>query len=150
MAEEKVTMEEVKKMVGKEGEVTVVEIEKGLVKKLAESVGDTNPLWQDEEYAQKTKYGGIIASPGLLITALMSGNYVEVPLPCEHKLASGGEWEFFAPIRVGDTITSTVKVADVTEREGKAGKMVFVTQEFTHRNQKGEIVAKSRGAIFGY
>ena len=46
--------------------------------------------------------------------------------------------------QVGDTITVTAKYADVAERTGRTGKMVFVFTELTFRNQHGEVVAKGR------
>ena len=52
------------------------------------------------------------------------------------------ECEFLAPVRVGDTITTTTKVTDVERKEGKRGKMCVFTTESTHRNQGGEIVGR--------
>ena len=34
----------------------------------AEALGDDNPLWTDEEYASKSRYGRIIAPPTFLYT----------------------------------------------------------------------------------
>ena len=31
-------------------------------------MGDMNPLWRDEEYAKKTRWGGIIAPPAFYAT----------------------------------------------------------------------------------
>ena len=123
-----------------------------MIKKFAESIGDPNPLWQDEEYARKTKYGGITAPPQIFCTAMLSGSstFPEVPFPFKRMLDGGGEWEFFLPLRPGDVITSTTKFANVSEREGKLGIMVFMVFETTHKNQRGEIVAKSRGTLISY
>jgi acyl dehydratase len=33
------------------------------IRKFADGIGDSNPLWNDEEYAQKTRYGSIVAPP---------------------------------------------------------------------------------------
>ena len=50
------------------------------------------------------------------------------------------ECRFLAPVRVGDTITTTTKVTDIESREGKRGKMYIYTTEATYRNQHGEVV----------
>ena len=44
----------------------------------------------------------------------------------------------------GDTITVTAKYADVTERTGRTGSMVFVFIDLTFTNQHGEVVATGR------
>jgi acyl dehydratase len=37
-----------------------------VIRHFADGLGDTNPLWTDEEYAKRTKWGGIIAPPCFL------------------------------------------------------------------------------------
>ena len=150
------TVEELKAMVGKKEYVDVVEIEKGLVRRFAEAIGDPNPLWRDEEYAKKTKHEGLIAPPEIVVSATISGGHIyrdklEVEAPSERAVAGEGQWEFFQPIRVGDVLTTTHKLADVYERVRKDGsKMVFLVYEETHRNQKGEVVAISRSSIISF
>jgi hypothetical protein len=36
-------------------------------------------------------------------------------------------------------------IKDIIEREGKTGKMAFITTETTYINQNGDLVAKARG-----
>ena len=33
------------------------------IRKFADGIGDPNPLWSDEEYARKTRYGSMTAPP---------------------------------------------------------------------------------------
>lgn len=149
MTPEEVTIEELRKLIGTEGQPVVIEIEKGMIRKFAEAIEDPNPLWQDEEYARKSRYGGLVAPPEILCSVMFSGgaSRPEIPLPYKRILDGGGEWEFFLPLKPGDVITSVTKFADVYMREGKAGKMIFQVFETIHRNQRGEIVAKSRGTL---
>lgn len=149
MASEPATVEALRKAIGVEGETAVIEIEKGMIRKFAEAIGDSNPLWQDEDYAKKRRYGGITAPPELFCSSMLSGGGTrpDVPLPYKRILDGGGEWEFFLPVKPGDVITSTTKFVDLQEREGKTGKMAFLIFETTHQNQRGEVVAKSRGTL---
>jgi acyl dehydratase len=57
------------------------------------------------------------------------------------------EFQFFAPLRPGDSITSTSKIGDVYEREGKSGRMVFIRMDNEHRNQKKELVGITSEAM---
>ncbi len=161
MTKESITLEELQKKIGTEAKPIEFELGKELIRRLVQAVGDSNPLWQDEEYAQKAQYGGIVAPPWLLC-ALMTvslpdsrpGSVLslvpEIPPPRKHILAGGGEWEFSLPLRLGDIITSRSKLANVFEREGKVGKMLFFVYETSYTNQRGEVVARSSSTLINY
>jgi acyl dehydratase len=68
MTKESVITEEIRNAVGMQFGPYTYEVEKGAVKPVAEAIEDTNPLWQDEEYARRSSYAGIIASPTFLFT----------------------------------------------------------------------------------
>jgi hydroxyacyl-ACP dehydratase HTD2-like protein with hotdog domain len=46
------------------------------------------------------------------------------------------------PIVAGDVISVEKRLADMYEKEGRSGPLVFVDMEFTFTNQRGELVAK--------
>lgn len=145
---EQSAIDEIKSMIGIETEPVVIEIEKGMIKRLADAIEDPNPLWQDEEYAGKSKYGQIIAPPGFLHTAMMIGKKPEFPqLASMSTLDGGGDWQYFVPIKAGDRITFTSKLTGVRLREGKMGETVFLSIEMTWRNQEGEMVALNHSTI---
>ena len=54
------------------------------------------------------------------------------------------EYDFFKPVRAGNTITALSKIKDITVREGKSGKMAFFTIETAFTNQNDDLVCKSR------
>ncbi|MFC1967828.1 MaoC family dehydratase [Chloroflexota bacterium] len=151
MPEGSAITEEMRRAVGVE-KATPIAIEKRMIKRFVEAIEDPNPLWQDEEYAKKTQYGGTIAPPMLFVASMMSGTEVrpDVPNPFQKMLDGGGKWEFFQPVRPGDVITATGKLADLREREGKLGKMVYWMFEITHKNQRGELVSRARSTLITY
>ena len=55
--------EEMRRAIGVESDPGVIEVEKETIRRVADALGDPNPLWRDEEYAKGTSYGGIIAFP---------------------------------------------------------------------------------------
>ncbi|MDO8670410.1 MAG: MaoC family dehydratase N-terminal domain-containing protein [Dehalococcoidia bacterium] len=150
MAEVSLITDEMRALIGIESEPGIDEIEKGAIRKFADALGDTNPLYHDEEYAKKTKYGGIIAPPTFFCT-LQPGPGKELNAPqLTRKLNGGSEFEIFQVLRPGDVISTTVKLAELTERDGKMGKMLFRTIELTYKNQKGELVGKGRNTLILY
>ncbi|MFC2002825.1 MaoC family dehydratase N-terminal domain-containing protein [Chloroflexota bacterium] len=153
MTKGSVITDEVRNAIGMEFGPYVYEVEKGAIMRVAEAVGDPNPLWQDEEYAEKSRYGGIIASPTFLfslrfdeVTRLIT----ELECPLKNELNGGSEIEYFQPIRPGDVITVRAKLSDVHEREGRSGKLLFFPIDLTYENQRGELVARHRFNFIRY
>ena len=152
MAEENI-IDEMRAAIGRQSEPGVVEIEKGMIRKFVEAIEDPNPLWQDEEYARRGRYGGIVAPPGLLTAAMMGGTGGQRPLvkfPKPNIMDGGGDWEYFEPIRPGDVLTVMSKLHDIREREGRMGKMIFIVTETTWRNQRNELVARALNTLINY
>ena len=52
-------------LVGTLSEPFEVEIEKSEIRKFAEAIGDTNPLYRDEAYARSKGYASLLAPPYL-------------------------------------------------------------------------------------
>ncbi len=49
------------------------------------------------------------------------------PTPLARRMWAGSQFEFRAPIRIGDTITRTSTIANVGEKSGRTGPLIFVT-----------------------
>lgn len=155
--------EEITKLIGQVTGTSIFEVEKEAIRRFADAVDDSNPLYWDEEYAKKSRYGSIIAPPGFISSPWLSGRPTKWPkrgaTSSETRgdlrvalaeagygrvLDGGMEYEFFGPVRAGDTITASSSIKDVIGREGRTGKMAFVISETTYTNQNGELVAKAR------
>jgi len=152
-----VAVEDLAKLVGMTEEPVVMEVEKGAIKRFASAVDDPNPLYVDEEYARNSRFGAVIAPPGFFgwpaKPGPMFGKLQEELLGAMAKegftrLLDGGiDYEFFLPVRAGDTLVSYRKVANITVREGKAGKMVLGITETSYLNQHGDLVARARQTL---
>lgn len=150
MTEDSLISEELKSRIGVEGNPRVYEIEKGLIKQFAQAIDDPNPLWQEEEYARKSKYGGLIALPALVIALGWSDFQADGPRG-KAGLHGGTELEYYQPIRAGDTITIINTLIDAQEKDSRRlGKMAVFTYERTYKNQRQEVVAKCRQLVINY
>jgi acyl dehydratase len=146
-----------KQYIGKVDPPHLREVEKGAIRRYADAVGDDNPLYNDEEHARKSRYGCIIAPPGFfgwakktissseglvgLIGAMIEAGYAGI-------LDGGMAYDFYLPVRVGDTLVVSPKVADITLKEGKT-KMMILRFEASYTNQNGDLVAKSYQTLIG-
>ncbi len=48
------------------------------------------------------------------------------PVPLPRRMWAGSQFEFLAPLRVGDAVLRQSTIADVTQKEGRSGRLVFV------------------------
>ncbi len=152
---------EITGFIGKSIGTSTFQVEREPIRRFADAVGDSNPLYWDEEYARKSRYGAIIAPPGLICTPWYARRSVpwgsrETSAPeiisgpdmakagYGRLLDGGAEWELLLPVKAGDIITAETKVKDIIEREGKSGKMAFTIRETTYTNQTGKVVARAR------
>lgn len=141
-------IEELRSKIGIEAEPEVYEIEKGMVRKFVQAVGDPNPLWQDKDYARKSRYGGIVAPPTFILTVgfELIGRLL-TSLSSTTLLHGSTELEYYQPVRPGDVVTASPKIANIREHQGKKGKLMFITVDITYKNQRQELVAKCRQMV---
>jgi acyl dehydratase len=125
------------------------------IRAFALSYGSDNPLHCESDYARKTRWGDVIA-PGtmaVMICAPLRGD----PRPKEmarakkslfkgiHQLHSATEWEWYQPIRPGDTIYRFSGQENVEVKQSEfAGTSVLRTSREVVMNQHGEVVCVNR------
>ena len=127
--------------IGLEGPPVTTEIEKGAIIKFAQAIEDDNPVFNDEEAARKSQYGGLIAPPTFLRSVRSSRREVPFDIPFNNALDGGSEWEYFEAVRPGDLITAVSRITDMQERTGRMGVMIITTTVTTYTNQFDQVVA---------
>jgi len=127
-----------------------------------------NPLYLDEEYARRTKWGGII-SPPLMVRLWAdcgsppgaSGPEIDWPPPdyeAEENIYPptpglkainlGGGWEFFRVIRLGERIGSKQRLTDFYIKPIRYDPEAFwIATETIYLNQDLETVAINRNIL---
>ncbi len=170
VSETSLITEEMKAMIGKElrhwtaGEA----LSQSEIRRYTQAVMDDNPLYYDEEYAKKSRFGGVVA-PGVFPT-----RYLRRPAgtsdPMRHttpdwdggstnesverwvkfwpedrsEFNAGSELEVFQHARPGDIISGKDVTVDVYERIGRRGSIGFFVIETTYTNERGEILCIDR------
>lgn len=153
--------EEALKFQGQVATPMILEVEKGAIKKYADAIGDDNPLFWDEEYGRNSRYGSIVAPPGffgwpfkwkgsfVLITELRNKFMKTLAQAGYPRLLDAGiDYEFFSPVRAGDTLTASLEIESVTGQEGKGGMRIVCVNKTTYYNQYGSVVAIARQTSF--
>ena len=101
--------------------------------------GDLNPAHVNEEYARQSRFGGRIAH-GLLSAGLISAA-IAMKLPGPGTIYLGQTIKFLAPVRIGDTVTATVKVLSIDAARRRA------VLETTCHNQKDALVITGEAPV---
>lgn len=104
----------------------------------AEITGDFNPVHIDEEAASKTRFGGRIAH-GMLSAGLISAAIAN-KLPGPGSIYLGQSLKFTAPVKLNDTVTTTLEVIELLSKNR-------VRLSTTCRNQKGETVVEGEATV---
>ena len=109
-------------------------VEAGHLKRFTDAIGDPNPRWETE------------APPTYLVALIpVSMHLAEAEEYGKGWLNGGNRFEYMEPIRVGDHITATGNIADVYEKSGSSGPLLFIIFETDYVNQHGRTVARLRG-----
>ena len=116
-----------------------VEVTRDAIRDFCNYMGSRNPLFLDEGYARQTCWGGIIAPPAMVGTAIIAPG-----LRAIQWIYAGTEWEFFQVMRPGDVIATRGRYLGGEEkRGGTVSRMYLQKGETLCTNQRGEQVARA-------
>lgn len=130
---------------GKQYDLGEIHVTREMIRQYAEAIGDTNPLFTDEEAARRAGHPSVQAPPTFPTVLVYPGMRPHIGLKHrgDYVLATWA-MEPLAPIHAGDTISGTLTLKDVYAKTGRSGSMIFVAWELEFRNQHGELVATGR------
>jgi 3-methylfumaryl-CoA hydratase len=70
------------------------------------------------------------------------------PVPLPRRMWAGGELEFFEPLRVGDEMTRTSRISDVTMKTGSTGVLCFVSVEHQITTPRGTAIRERQDIVY--
>lgn len=141
---------EMRDAIGVESEANSFRIRSEDIIRFADSIEDGNPIFSDEPTARTTRYGGLVAPPTFLRSCYPGPPHVRIDIPFTASVDGGSEWEYFEPVRPGDTITVTSAFIDFYEKQGRLGKILFAVRELKYANQFDSVVALERNTAVLY
>jgi acyl dehydratase len=130
--------------VGKEYDPVTYEVGREKIREYANAVGETNPIYFDREAAHAAGFRDVVAPPMFCVvySAPAVGPAVldpEVGINLAAMVHGGQAFEWGEPVCAGDEITTQARVADISERDGRA----FYVFESTSVNQEGAQTVKA-------
>ncbi len=101
--------------------------------------GDFNPAHINAQYAANTQFKERIAH-GMLSASLIS-TILGTSLPGKGTIYLGQQVKFLSPVRLGDTITVTVKVKELVKEKNRVILHTFCA------NQEGDLVVDGEATV---
>lgn len=121
---------------------------KDAIRHFVDGYGDANPLYRDDEYAKKTRWGRLVAPPTFLYSCLVGVSGAMGGLRGAHALHIGDQWQWFRPIYLDDRISGEIHLAELAEVKGQFASRLFHQSSITtFRNQKSETVANWKHTV---
>ncbi|MBI2979670.1 MAG: MaoC family dehydratase N-terminal domain-containing protein [Chloroflexi bacterium] len=124
----------------------------------SDGIGDWNPLYREEEYASKGRFGGVTAHPswlngpsigaGVASGAFAPGQVTNKYFPINY---SGVDIEWFRPIWAGDKIRLVEKVGPYVRKESqRIGPFLICSGLTEYWNQRNELVGTMNAHVARY
>jgi acyl dehydratase len=123
--------------VGVEFDWTTFEMEAESMVAWAEACGETDPRFTDSAHPD------FQAQPNFT-THCMSGRVFPKDFPqigSGFGIDGGKTVEAHAPIRAGDTLSAVTTIADIFDKTGRSGTMIFIVQRMEFKNQNDELIS---------
>ncbi len=131
--------------VGRTTPPTLNEVEKGAIRRFAESLGDYNPSYFDAEYAKASGFPGIVVPPSFPLSFTSSVDLRELlGVPSKHLLLAEWSADYEHPVIAGDRLLMTTRVVEVGDRPSPAGRVEVAVVEDEGRDERGQLVLKIR------
>ncbi|MDD2058508.1 MaoC family dehydratase N-terminal domain-containing protein [Pseudomonas sp. GD03860] len=139
-----------KSLIGRSLGVTTAEVEKGRLRFFAKAIGETDPIYTDEDAAKAAGYRSLPVPPTFLMCLGGENRDIEAQLriyefDLGRILHAEQSFEYHRPAVAGDVLTFDSKIVDVYEKAG--GRLQFVVNEVRVTNQDGEHIADLRCSL---
>lgn len=66
------------------------------------------------------------------------------------RMFVGGRMSFHRPLRVGDAVTRESSLLNVTEKQGRSGKLAFATIQFNYLDEQGLALEEQQDLVFRF
>tara|TARA_R110002096_G_scaffold2741_14_gene14121 strand:+ start:160 stop:603 length:444 start_codon:yes stop_codon:yes gene_type:complete len=126
------------------------DVEKGRLRLFAKAIGETNPVYFDENAARQAGHRSLLMPPTFLFCLEMEHPdpylwFRELNIPLAHALHGEQAFHYHRAGYAGDVMTFAAEIVDIYAKKG--GALEFAVQDVFITNQHGEAVADFRRTV---
>ncbi len=129
-------VEQFKKWIGQEFDTAEFEVREQEILGFARAVGETEPRFTDPSHPD-------FQAPPTYASRFVSRRILPQAFPHigARGFDAGKAVTCHAPVRAGDRLVAHSKIADVYEKTGRSGPMIFIVHRMEFTNQAGELLS---------
>ncbi len=136
--------------IGREYPAFSADVEKGRLRQFAAAIGETDPLYTDEDAARAAGYASLPAPPtfpfAIAMDAGQSFNILaDMGIDVSKAVHGAQGFTYRRPICAGDRITGVQKITNVFEKKG--GALLFIEADIAMVNQHGDGVCNLQTTV---
>lgn len=121
-------------------------VERGAVKKFAESIGDLHPIYVDEETGKNSRFQNNIAPP-TFPRVFDYGVIAGLNLPNKGLIHGEQTYHYERPLVVGEEIQCYSVVENYFEKKGNNGDMGFLVLQSFGEDMEGKTIFSSKQTV---
>ncbi|BCB03816.1 MaoC family dehydratase N-terminal domain-containing protein [Bacillus sp. KH172YL63] len=134
------------KYIGRRSDPVANIVEQNAVRQFAEAIGGPHPIYVDEEYGKRSRYGRNIAPP--TFPRVFDYGMIEgFHLPNEGLIHGEQSFQYRRPLYVGETICCSTEIKNYNERAGSSGTLGFLVIEDIGKTPEGETIFFSTSTV---
>ena len=149
-------------------------LEQDSIRRFTQAIMDRDPSYFDAEYANRSKFGTVVAPTLFPVHAFRPRTTQDDPLavlqtepnadgssgndgvffglsplqsPLKRLLNGGNEIEFYRNLAIGDRCRARARYADIQVKQGNAGPMLVVCIETVFENQREQLLLINRQTL---
>src|SRR5262245_2573447 len=135
-------------LIGSSAAPFTVEVEKGAIRRFAEAIGDTTPIYVDEAFARSLGYPGIVAPPTFPTTFRPPSKPDWILGLDEGRFLAGEQgFRYQRPILAGDRLQCELRLTDVQDKRSSKGSMELIIQDLIVTASSGDMVCVNRRVV---
>lgn len=124
-------------------------VQREAIKNFARAIGDFSALYLDDAAGRLTEWEDIVAPPTFAVTlrdeaAYTTRFWADLGVTMSQVLNAEVELECLRPILPSRTYVARVRIADVYEKPGRSGRLVFVVRETVITDAQEQVVSTIR------
>ena len=80
----------------------------------------------------------------------LEANPLPFTFPGTRLLDAGSQWQYFCDTKIGDFITVTQSLQSIQQKEGKLGKMIFLTIQIKYMDPNKQLASTQTSTLISY
>lgn len=135
-----------KEYIGKRSNSVINIVERGAVRNFVNALGDSHPIYTDEEFASQTIYKKNIAPP-TFPRVFTYGVIDGLKLPSSGLIHGEQVFNYKRPLFVGEKVSCYIRIEDYYEKKANSGTLSFLVTKSVGEDSTGDTIFTCKSVV---